>query len=220
MGGHGRITTEGPRAQPAAARGGGEDARLFDLWVDRHAAELYAYAYRATGDRAIAEDLVQETYFEVWKHRGPLRGIGQPRAWLFVILRRRYARLRRHERRRPVFAALPDAPDAPAGGPRADGTPVEDRDALQAGLDAMAELYRLPLLLVFLEGLTCAQAAARLDVPLGTVLSRIHRGKAQLRDAMGERPAAARAPAHADGRRDGWPDDGLGHRPRLRIGGG
>lgn len=186
------------------------EAALFDLWVRAHAPELYAFAFRLCGDGPTAEDLVQETFYEAWRHAGPLRSIREPRAWLFLVLRRRHARLRRAEQRRTWGitlaheAAVVAAPDE-----RIDR--LESADALQAALDGMSDLFKTPLLLVFAQGMTCAQAAEELHVPLGTVLSRIHRGKRLLREAM-----RAREEPVAGARRD---DDAERPSPRLRIGG-
>ncbi|MCI0434598.1 MAG: hypothetical protein L0271_13305, partial [Gemmatimonadetes bacterium] len=94
------------------------------------------------------------------------------------------------------------------------GDRVEAADSLQTALDDMSDLFKLPLLMVFVQGMTCAQAAEQLDVPLGTVLSRIHRAKQQLREAIRQQ----------DERQPGAPRDGSDVRategtPRLRIGG-
>jgi len=191
---------------------GDRDSALFDDWVDGHAVELYRFAHRLCGDIAAAEDLVQETFYEAWKHREPLRSIHDPRAWLFLILRRRYGKLRRLEQRRPWIVSLGAIrAEAEASTPRSDRT--EAADALQSALDGMSDLFKLPLLMVFVQGLTCTQAAEQLDVPLGTVLSRIHRAKRQLRDAL-RREEEGEGSQPRDAR-----ESGPGGPPRLRIGG-
>ncbi|MCI0363321.1 MAG: RNA polymerase sigma factor [Phycisphaerales bacterium] len=156
----------------------------------RHTAELYRFAYRACGDREVAEDLVQETFYEAWKCMRRLRDAERARAWLFQILRHRYSRWVRAERRNPTPAPVsfgispPDTPAAHAASERAGGKEVSnfaERDALQMALNQVSDVLKVPLLMVFIEGLTCQEAATRLDLPLGTVLSRIHRAKRQLR---------------------------------------
>ena len=72
-------------------------------------------------------------------------------------------------------AEAAEAPSAPA--------PAE-QDFLQEALDALDERFRTPLLMVFVQGLTCRETAEHLDLPLGTVLSRIHRARKQLRRAL------------------------------------
>lgn len=154
---------------------------LYEQWVRQHAAELYRFAYRLCGAPEIAEDLVQETFYEAWRNMRNLRAHKKARAWLFQILRHRYARWRRTEARepRPTVAELA-APDALAAPSHHHG---ED-DALQRALGGLSDRLKLPLLMVFMEGLSCQEAAHRLDVPLGTVLSRIHRAKRSLRASV------------------------------------
>ena len=190
-----------------------DDTTIFDRWVDEHGSDLYRLAYRLCGDKGAGEDLVQETFFEAWKYRKPLRCIREPRAWLFLILRRRYMRLRRFEQRRPWLVSLASDQESVAlQDPRLEQ--LEGTTTLQSALDAMSDLYKLPLLMVFIQGLTCAQTADLLDIPLGTVLSRIHRAKQHLRDSM-----------QSEERRQSSSSQGAGTHetssisPSLRIGG-
>jgi len=154
----------------------------FELWVRDHAAELFGFAYRACGDREIAEDLVQETFYEAWKSEGRLRHEERARAWLFQILRHRYARWRRVEKRGPFRVSI-DATDLEIVSADSEST-AEEHDALQSALDGLSDRLKLPLLMVLIQGMTCQKAADALDLPLGTVLSRIHRAKKQLRNAI------------------------------------
>jgi len=199
-------------AGPGQRRRSHTDAACFDAWVDAHASELYRFAYRLCGEAAAAEDLVQESFYEAWKHPRPLRTVREPQAWLFLILRRRYFRLRRTAQRRPWHMTR-----APEDIPSAGAAPPEERfertDSLQRALDGMSDLYKLPLLMVFAQGMSCARAADELDLPLGTVLSRIHRAKNHLRDAI---------IAQDEGRTQTIrnPDSTPGGHARLRIVGG
>jgi len=204
----GRFSARGPRQPGRHAL----EAALFDRWVDGHAPELYRFAYRLCGERATAEDLVQEAFYDVWRQRESLKAVREPRAWLFLILRRRYLRLRRMEQRRPWLVSLAADRVPSAQTPRPDER-IETADSLQSALDGMSDLFKLPLLMVFAQGMTCAQAAEQLDVPLGTVLSRIHRGKKQLREAIGRQDRVLASEQRG-------PDAGTrGELPRLRIGG-
>ena len=85
----------------------------FEQWVQAHGAELYRFAYRLSGSHQITEDLVQETYVEAWKSVNNLHGPAKARAWLFQILRFRYAHFIRDGKRRMQASALEgvDAPD-------------------------------------------------------------------------------------------------------------
>jgi len=202
----GRIPARGPRQVSRCP----QDAPLFDSWVDEHAPELYRFAYRLCGESAAAEDLVQETFYDVWKQRRPLTSVRHPRAWLFLILRRRYFRLRRLEQSRPWSLSLA-AGQVEQARTESPSYRIERSDSLQAALDDLSDLLKLPLLMVFVQGMTCKQAAEELDVPLGTVLSRIHRAKRQLRESIRRRDEGmfyVKRDSH----------HGAGH-PRLRIGG-
>lgn len=172
-----------PARQPRHPRRRASEVSLFDSWVDAHAKELYRFAFRLCGDSAAAEDLVQETYHDVWKQRRPLRTVREPRAWLFQVLRRKYYRLRRAEQRWPGLQPLiaDKVEDSREGFSSRNS---EASDSLQAALDTMSDRLKLPLLMVFVQGMTCAQTAEQLDIPLGTVLSRIYRAKVQLREAI------------------------------------
>ncbi len=169
---------------------------MYEHWVRDHGAELYRFAYRVCGDHEVAEDLVQETFYEAWKCMNRLRDTERARAWLFQILRHRYSRWVRTERRSPTTAPLDRA-----AGYAAERTIHAERDSLQQALDEVSDVMKVPLLMVFIEGLTCQETADRLDLPLGTVLSRIHRAKRQLRTMLrdadvpneaGEQPDSAR----------------------------
>lgn len=181
-------------------------ASAYERWVREHADDLYRYAHRAVGDPAAAEDLVQETYYEAWKSMPTLRDPARARAWLFRIMRRRVARWRAGEARSRALAPAPI--ESAAGVASREQSPdgeASGRDALQHALDALDERLKTPLLMVFIEGLTCRETAARLDLPLGTVLSRVHRAKRRLREAMDD---AGDDRAHTDARST-----------RLRLGG-
>lgn len=157
----------------------------YERWVHQHADDLYRYAHRVAGDPAAAEDLVQETYYEAWKSMRTLRDAARARAWLFRIMRRRVSRWRAGEARsRALAPASIDGAEGLAAPHRDPAGEASERDALQHALDALDERLKTPLLMIFIEGLTCRETAARLDLPLGTVLSRVHRAKRRLRESL------------------------------------
>ena len=166
-----------------AHRSGTKAGTTYERWVRDHAAELYRFAYRFCGDRDVAEDLVQETFYEAWKSLGSLRHEDRARAWLYQILRHRYARLRRTESRTPLHVPLDSVEPAPSHAPSEADSSIK-HDALQTALNGLSDRVKIPLLMVFMEGQTCQEVADRLDLPLGTVLSRIHRAKLRLRELL------------------------------------
>lgn len=147
---------------------------------------IYTVAYRLTGNREDAQDLVQEVLVRV--QRG-LRGYqpGNLRGWLSRITTNAFLDEARRRTRRPAVA-LPDDPDIvlPAS-PDASAVVEAERlpDHVQAALAELPEEYRVPVVLADVVGLPYADIAEQLDVPIGTVRSRIHRGRLALRGALG-----------------------------------
>lgn len=148
-----------------------------------HANDVYRYAYRLCGRREMADDLVQETFCEAWKSIGSLRDPARGKAWLMQILRHRYAHAVRDQSRRikatSDYEQVEQASDLRASTDIL--TRLSDQETLQESLSALDDRYKEPFLMVFQEGLTCQQTADTLELPLGTVLSRIHRARQSLR---------------------------------------
>lgn len=161
---------------------GGPGPRIsVEVLVERHLPSLYRYARRLTGSPNDADDLVQETFLIAAEKLEQLREPEAAFAWLVKILRgcrSRSFRRRSAERTIPLdeIAAV-----EPGGGGLADEI---DEERLAAVLDAMPDEYRDPLLLFYFEDLKYREIAEVLDVPLGTVMSRIARAKAYLRERL------------------------------------
>jgi RNA polymerase sigma-70 factor (ECF subfamily) len=157
----------------------------YEQWVRAHGAELFRCAYRLTGKTQVAEDLVQETFVEAWRSADKLRDPEKARGWLFQILRFRHLHAIRDGKRRMEGqpGRVPLTADVPTGDTTAG---VEQRDAIQVGLACLDQRLRETLLMVVMEGLTAQEAADRLGLPMGTVLSRLHRARERLREVMAE----------------------------------
>jgi RNA polymerase sigma-70 factor (ECF subfamily) len=152
---------------------------------------LYAYAYRLTGSTADAEDLTQQTYLAAQQKLGQLRQVESARSWLYTILRNCY--LKSFRRQLPMSAAsVEDYRVEEHADESFESEPGEeiDREALQAALNALPDDFKLVLLLFYFEERSYQQIAAELDIPLGTVMSRLSRAKAQLRKALSSAQAA------------------------------
>lgn len=166
------------------------DKTLYESWVRAHGGDVYRCAQRLCGHADTAEELTQEVFYEAWRGIGSLRELSKARVWLLGILRHRYMHWLRDQKRRPRSGV---GADAKAAGVRSDAdTPqevLERQEALQAALNELNDRYKVPFLLVFLEGLTCQEAADFLDVPLGTILSRIHRARQFLRENLQDEEA-------------------------------
>jgi RNA polymerase sigma-70 factor (ECF subfamily) len=178
-----------PFAEPAME---GEAAWTPPTWeqvVEEHSARVYRLAYRLTGNRHDAEDLTQEVFVRVFRSLSSYTP-GTFEGWLHRITTNLFLdQVRRKQRIR--FDALPDdAGDRLAGsdpGPeRAWEHNNLDHD-VQAALDTLPPEFRAAVVLCDIEGLSYEEIAATLDVKLGTVRSRIHRGRAALRQALAHR---------------------------------
>ncbi|MFT5299422.1 MAG: RNA polymerase sigma-70 factor (ECF subfamily) [Mariniblastus sp.] len=152
-----------------------ERQEQFERCVDACADSLFRVAFRLTGNRTLAHELVQETYLSAWKGIGSLKSVERMKGWLFAILRNQYTKLIRKESR---AASTREHLDSIAATSNSNEAVV---DAVQAAIGQLDEKHKLPVLLVAMEGLSVDDAAAALELPRGTVLSRLHRGRQKLK---------------------------------------
>jgi RNA polymerase sigma-70 factor, ECF subfamily len=148
-----------------------------------HAAALWGYVVRLTGDHARAEDVVQETMLRAWRHDLVDGEAGSARAWLFTVARNLVVDEARSARARHEAATetLPDRgePD------RTDA--LFDTMLVTDALLALSEEHRAVVVRAYYRRLPIAEIAAELDLPPGTVKSRLHYGLRALRLALQER---------------------------------
>ncbi|MGH9177705.1 MAG: RNA polymerase sigma factor [Acidimicrobiales bacterium] len=158
---------------------------------------LLRVARSLTANHADAEDLVQDTLVRAYRGIDGFDG-AHPRAWLLTILRNTH--INRTRRRRPELLDDPDQTMATV----ADGTPDDQGvEAIVVGatFDAVVDdafrslpdIFRRAVELVDLDGLTYAEAARLLDVPVGTIMSRIHRARRRIRDRLAAAGLAPRS---------------------------
>src|SRR5213592_582302 len=146
-----------------------------------HLDSLYGTALRLTRRAADAEDLVQDTYLKAFRSAHQFEAGTNLKAWLFTILHNTFRNNRRHDGRSPVdvdsevVEAASDGPAAPSPEQILTGATL-DAD-LQGALDALPEAFRQAVWLRDVEELSYAEVADVLGVPIGTVMSRISRGR-------------------------------------------
>ncbi|MGD9853979.1 MAG: RNA polymerase sigma factor [Planctomycetaceae bacterium] len=157
----------------------GECARIVGELVEEHAASLYRFAYRLSGSAADAEDLVQQAFLTAQCKLDQLRDRDKIRSWLLTIVRNTFLKSRRNPSNSPF-----DAFDGVADPSWEHSSGAIDGEELQAALDEMPEDYRFPVILFYFEEMTYKQIAAHLEIPEGTVMSRLSRGKAYLRQRL------------------------------------
>src|SRR5438067_3485596 len=146
--------------------------------VTEHYVSLYRYAYRLTGSEADAEDLTQETFCKAQMSLNQLRQAERAKSWLFSILRNAYLHRLRTEKNQPtvpldLVGELPE----PSGETLSDADP----ELLQKALGELPEVYRTPLLLYYFEDFSYRDIAEHMDLPIGTVMSRLARARGWLR---------------------------------------
>jgi RNA polymerase sigma-70 factor, ECF subfamily len=155
--------------------------------VDAYAVPLYRYAFRLSGAAADAEDLTQETFCKAQSRLRQLRDPERAKSWLFSILRNAYLHQLRAEKQQKCVA-LDSVGDLPANGPAADLSELEP-DRLQQALGELPEIFRSPIILFYFEDFSYRDIAEQMELPIGTVMSRLARAKMMLRNRLG-RPAA------------------------------
>ncbi len=172
---------------------------LYESWVRDFGPDLYRCAARLCGREDCAEELVQEVFYEAWRSMDSLREPGKARVWLLGILRHRYMHWLRDMKRHPKQSAGENLEQTLASTQQGPEQALAQKEVLQGALDALEDRYKVPFLLVFLEGMTCQAAADFIGVPLGTVLSRIYRARQFMREHLErERPAGRRLTLHKD----------------------
>ena len=179
---------------PAGPRKGTADLQEFEAIYREHSSFVFNLAYRLTGSRGEADDLLQETFLRVYRYLGGYAG-GSFKGWLrriavnLFLTRCRNAQRDMHlsldagtDEYRPkrLDDALVDRSEDP--GYRIEQVSLDDR--LQGSLDAIPEEYRVALILREIDDLSYDQIAAVLGVPIGTVRSRLARARAMLRDQL------------------------------------
>ena len=149
-----------------------------------HLRALYGTAYRMTRNAHDAEDLVQETFLRAYRGFDRYEPGTNIRAWLFTILHRvRTDAFRRAGRSPQTVEMVDDGPAVPAP-QEALASGAED---IERALAALPEVFRVAVVLRDVEDLSYDEIAGVLDVPIGTVMSRIHRGRALLRTALSKK---------------------------------
>ena len=168
----------------------------FENLVEAYYKDLYRFAYSLTHSEFDAADLVQETFY-TWAIKGhQLRDDANVKSWLFTSLHRLFLQIVRKQTRFPHQELDETVSDLPAPDPAA----IQSMDSrtLMESIGRIEENYRAPLVLYYMEDLAYKEIANILEIPLGTVQSRISRGKAMLYTLLTRGPSSRGIAGGAD----------------------
>ena len=176
------------------------DTDAFERLVERHRQRVYNLCLRVLGDPEDAADAVQDTFLSVLTKLRQFRGDAAFTTWMHRVAVNACYDLSRKRRRQPLLrlAGDQDLPESELGAPVPDHAEESagTHDAV-AALREVPEEFRVALVLADLHDMAYEQIAKVLDVPIGTVKSRVHRGRVALARAMGITPREPEAPARA-----------------------
>ena len=161
-------------------------AEAFPQLVETYYAALYRFALSLAKNSSDASDLTQQTFF-VWATKGEsLRDESKVKSWLFTTLYREFLRGRRRGGR---MVAIDDLPPGEQEIPDVETDLVSKMDAplVMEALQEVDEAFREPLTLFYLQDLSYLEIAEILSIPIGTVMSRLSRGKSQLRSLLAQK---------------------------------
>ena len=160
------------------------DERALECLYARHAPSLFAYAYHLIGDRGAAEEALQDTFVAIWRGAASFAERSTVRTWLFGICRRQA--LLRVRRGAPATQPIEEVPEPPSEAPGPDAVVLAraDASAVAAALATLSPIHREVLDLAFGAELSQAEIAEVLDIPVGTVKSRLFHARAALARAL------------------------------------
>ena len=172
------------------------DQANFERDALEFAPQLYSAALRMTRNPADAEDIVQETFLKAYRSYHTYKAGTNLKAWLYRILTNTYINKYRRDQRRPsevelgelqdlyLFRRLGEGTGGAAVSAEAEVLEQFVDDDVKAALESIPEHFRLPVLLADVEGFSYKEIAEIVDIPIGTVMSRLHRGRKALQKQL------------------------------------
>jgi len=163
--------------------------------VAQHHRAIYRYAYRLSGSEADAEDLTQQAFLTLAQKSDQIRDAASTRSWLHTVLRHAFLKTRRKKAPLPAASVDLDLAYVPEEMPEDE----IDREGLQHALDALPPDYRVVVVMFYFDQLAYREIAEELDIPIGTVMSRLSRAKSHLRSHLFRQtvPTAGNQPTDA-----------------------
>ena len=160
-----------------------ESSNAFDIetLIAQHHEAVYRFAFRLSGNSSDAEDLTQQTFMLAHQHLGQLRDQEKCLSWMFTIVRNTFFKMNR--RKRPSCAANLELDIDQFSEKELEHLDF-DTERLQIALNRLSSEQRAILMMFYFEKLSYKQIASKLDVKIGTVMSRLSRAKSKLRDNL------------------------------------
>jgi RNA polymerase sigma-70 factor (ECF subfamily) len=171
------------------------DQANFERDAMQYASQLYSAALRMTRNPTDAEDVLQETFLKAYRSYGTFQEGTNLKAWLYRILTNTYINRYRKQQRRPAEVELGELQDLylfrrlgeQSGAEQSTEDSVMERMVdpfIKQALESLPERFRMPVLLADVDGFSYKEIAEILDVPIGTVMSRLHRGRKALQKKL------------------------------------
>lgn len=173
------------------------NANAFTVDAMQYAPQLFSTAMRMTRNRADAEDLVQETFVKAWRSSSTFQEGTNLRAWLFRIMTNTFINKYNAQQRRPQETELDEVEELflfrrlGAFDQSKMSSSAEDQllefftdDEVKTAIEELPEMFRIPVLLSDVDGFAYKEIAEMLDVPIGTVMSRLHRGRKMMQKLL------------------------------------
>lgn len=175
------------------------DRRAFEELVRRYEKELYGYLRHYLGDAEMADDVFQQTFLQVHQKCDQFEEGRKVRPWLYTVATNQAIDYQRRNRRHKIISldrrlqnsnegemgTLIDVLDGEEAGPSEEAESAELQDQLRAAIDELPEQTKQVVLLVYFKGLKYREAADILDIPVGTVKSRLHAAIQKLSESLG-----------------------------------
>lgn len=165
-----------------------QDRAAYELFYRRHAGQVYGLILRIVKDQAVADEVLQETFWQVWERAEQFQGDGKATAWLFQVARNRSLDQLRRQKARPQRShpgaddeeTLAQIPDVEHHSPEAELWQSLRHTHVQGALAALPDEQRICIELAYFDGLTQQQIAAQTGSSLGTIKSRMRLGLEKL----------------------------------------
>lgn len=175
-----------PEGATPSSVGAEELVVSLDCLIKEYYRAVYRYAFRLSGNEADAEDLTQQTFLVAQDKLHQVREAAKVDRWLFAVLRSCFLKSRRRPRPVAVASLELDVDDVPEHrvGEQLLVDQRLDRDELQTALSELPDEFRIVVLMFYFEELSYQEIATRLELPIGTIMSRLSRAKGRLRHRL------------------------------------